>query len=114
MKEIKMYQCQYCQQIFKTKNRHKCKYDPVMKNCYSCEFNQGFIAEKCEDDSLGKHYSYGGFCNCGDREFILTIEVNCSKGIERAANNKKECKDYKYGNCNWYDNDINKIIKMNM
>jgi len=38
MKELKVWECQHCKQLFKTENRHDCKKDPEKKNCFSCKW----------------------------------------------------------------------------
>ena len=37
MKEVTRYQCQYCKKDYKTPFRHRCRHNPDLKNCYSCE-----------------------------------------------------------------------------
>jgi hypothetical protein len=36
MKQIVMYECQHCKKVFKTPNRHICRKNPELKNCYTC------------------------------------------------------------------------------
>ena len=42
MKELTVWECQYCKQLFKTENRHDCKKDPDKKNCFSCKWLNGW------------------------------------------------------------------------
>ena len=37
MKELKVWQCQWCKKLFKTPNRHCCKKNPALKNCFTCK-----------------------------------------------------------------------------
>lgn len=56
--EIKMYQCNYCGKVFFTNRRHKCKYNPFCKNCFSCKHcvsievcnleNENALGDTCE------------------------------------------------------------------
>ena len=47
MKEVIMYECEFCKKRFRSKNLHKCKFDPNMKNCFSCgsftKFEEHFL-----------------------------------------------------------------------
>ena len=46
---VTRYNCDTCGKDFKTPNRHKCKFDPNLKNCFTCkrlkEWNQGGIID---------------------------------------------------------------------
>ena len=35
-KRIDMYQCTWCGKIFRTNDRHRCKFRPSFENCFSC------------------------------------------------------------------------------
>lgn len=48
MEQVIRYKCPYCGKEFKTANRHKCKYNPEFKNCYTCDNNKGFYLETIE------------------------------------------------------------------
>lgn len=45
MKAITVYECLYCKKFFKTPDKHKCKKDPALKNCFSCKHLQRFKEE---------------------------------------------------------------------
>ena len=38
------YKCEYCLQVFSTK-RHICKFDPSLKNCFTCKHHGEFKSE---------------------------------------------------------------------
>lgn len=41
MIERMVYECQYCKKLFRT-TRHKCKFDPKLKNCFTCSNFDGW------------------------------------------------------------------------
>lgn len=54
IKQITLYQCEYCLKLFKTRTRHHCKFDDDLKNCFSCSHCHGIetIREVNEEDVL--------------------------------------------------------------
>lgn len=67
MKEVTRYECPYCEQLFKTPNKHKCKKHPDNKNCYGCKhfrcFKMDDIAKEYVDVGIGtieqrNHYAH--------------------------------------------------------
>ena len=36
MKKVVRYECKWCGHLFRTPNRHKCRFDPAWHNCLSC------------------------------------------------------------------------------
>lgn len=42
MKQLTVWQCEHCKQLFRTPNRHDCKKDPEKKNCFSCKWLDGW------------------------------------------------------------------------
>lgn len=42
------YECEYCKKLFKT-DRHRCKFNPALKNCFTCFNFDGW--NKCEYDN---------------------------------------------------------------
>lgn len=36
MKAVTRYHCEHCGKDFRTSNRHSCKKNPELKNCFSC------------------------------------------------------------------------------
>lgn len=43
MKEVTRYECQFCKKDFKTPNRHECKFNPELKNCFTCKYLKGWV-----------------------------------------------------------------------
>lgn len=90
-KELKMYQCTYCGKVFYTTNRHRCKFKPEFRNCFSC-MNCSGVIEKVreiavdeeyfpfgeeEKDSEIKTYTYKYTeCKCGDGQNIADLAKN--------------------------------------
>jgi len=60
MKAITVYQCEYCKKLFKTPNRHKCKKNPKLKNCFSCRHLDGWK----EGEYWGENGFYPPAPNC--------------------------------------------------
>lgn len=42
MIQIIRYQCELCKKEFRTPNRHYCKNNPELKNCFSCKHLDGW------------------------------------------------------------------------
>lgn len=38
------YECEYCKKLFKT-DRHRCKFNPNLKNCFTCSNFDGWELE---------------------------------------------------------------------
>lgn len=61
LNKIIMYRCSFCGKEFRTANKHKCKKDPSLKNCFSCKHHNGWeeirtemfpeIIVQCEKDN---------------------------------------------------------------
>ena len=47
-KRIDMYKCVWCGKLFRTTNRHHCKFRPSYENCFSCEYCTG-VAKRARD-----------------------------------------------------------------
>lgn len=37
MKKIEVYECEFCKKLFRTPNKHNCKFNPKLKNCFTCK-----------------------------------------------------------------------------
>lgn len=66
LKEVKRYNCEFCKKDFKTPDKHKCKFDPKLKNCFTCKH---FV--EWETNFGGDDYSFG-----------LEWDLNCVKELE--------------------------------
>lgn len=45
------YECEYCKKLFKT-DKHKCKFNPNLKNCFTCEHFDGWEHETEYEDGI--------------------------------------------------------------
>lgn len=95
MIQVTMYQCEYCKKYFKTPDKHRCKYDPKFKNCFSCKHNKGF-----DSDYINSEYTKEVFPIC-DKGWewgmgeIITMKYDL------------QCEDHEF--CGrWFENEHNK------
>ncbi len=59
MRALTVYECQYCKKLYRTPNRHQCKFRPELKNCFTCK-NGGDWNREVEGDG----YSSDVYANC--------------------------------------------------
>jgi len=100
MKELTVYQCEHCKKLFRTPNRHNCKFNPKFKNCHSCKFCRGFTDE---DYIGGVDVGVGTMptnmlyptCmkDCGDYSALEITRMGY----------KLNCSEYEYCGGRWYD-----------
>ena len=64
MQEVTRYECPFCKKLFKTPNRHRCKHDPINKNCLSCGYFDNF------ENFEGQFGEYG---RCEIPPYVLPI-----------------------------------------
>ena len=43
MKPLTVYECEWCKKLFRTPDRHRCKKNPALKNCFSCKHLKGWF-----------------------------------------------------------------------
>lgn len=55
MKKVTRYQCQFCKKDFKTPNRHHCKFNPELKNCFTCKHLKGWHEGEIIDVGFGPY-----------------------------------------------------------
>ena len=53
MIEITAWKCKWCDKLFRTPDRHRCKKNPALKNCFSCKHLMGWsdAEELCVGES---------------------------------------------------------------
>lgn len=122
MREIVRYECEWCKKLFKTPNRHKCRFDPKYRNCLSCKHCGKFGTAEEEDWSVIRGFRclkdntdvgdgwYNDFpmavrCGsgcpdweimpgyCGSRSFALRAD-RLSSPVESTSGNGFNPKDY--------------------
>ncbi len=111
MKEVIRYECEYCGKDFKTPDRHQCKYDPKLKNCYTCKHNYGF------EEDIDFVYQDRSGVDFHGQERNGSYYVLCAKDIElldvdgytrlHAGNVKGyiDCDEYESCGGKWFDNE---------
>ena len=74
MKQVIRYQCNFCKKEFRTPDRHKCKFRPELRNCFTCKnFNGwnidgewgGVFEEPYPDCEYGEDWNLKGIKNIG-------------------------------------------------
>ena len=65
MKPLTVYECEYCKKLFRTPNRHHCKFNPALKNCFTCKHCKGW-KESTDSIDVGIGFLYGpNYPDCG-------------------------------------------------
>lgn len=59
MKPINVYECQHCKKLFRTATRHKCKFNPKLRNCFSCKHHGGWAGWAVEADLSTREIELG-------------------------------------------------------
>lgn len=52
LKKVVRYECRWCRKLFKTPNRHNCRFDPKNHNCLSCRHCGKFGTYTEEDQTI--------------------------------------------------------------
>ncbi len=75
--EVKMYRCSFCNKEYRTPNRHKCKKDSLLKNCFTCKHLNGWY-----EDSIDCLYSET-FVECNkENQYSLTDLKQCNYNLK--------------------------------
>jgi len=53
MKAVTRYHCEHCGKDFRTPDRHSCKKNPELKNCFSCKHWSDWGSETLESWEFG-------------------------------------------------------------
>ena len=78
--EVMMFKCKYCGKLFITNDRHKCKFDPQNKNCFSCAHCKGIkITKKQENINIEENISFDN--DDIKEEAIKELECGCGKNV---------------------------------
>jgi hypothetical protein len=46
MQPLTVYKCQHCEKLFRTPDRHQCKFRPELRNCFTCKHLKGWLESK--------------------------------------------------------------------
>lgn len=102
MKEVTRYECQFCKKDFKAPDRHHCKFNPELKNCFTCKHLKDWeTSEEYHDYGVG----YGREPNypdcaveCGEWDIELIKDVQYDM----------QCSSWEEGRYDWSkEGDIN-------
>lgn len=91
MKKLTVYECEFCKKLFRTPNKHNCKKNPELKNCFTCEHLKGWL-KSLDGVDVGVGIIY-------DPNY-----PNCAAGIDgwdiesiKHSNYNMQCPDWKEG-----------------
>jgi hypothetical protein len=75
MKQLTVWECKWCKKLFRTPNRHYCKFNPGLKNCFTCKHLRGWLKE---DPFAPWDSYYLPDCAAGDDSWDIELikEVN--------------------------------------
>ena len=89
MKKVVRYQCQFCKKEFKTPNKHNCKFNPELKNCFTCKYLKDWIYGEYVDD----YYRMPNYPDCekecGDWDIESIKDCNYNMKCEKWAKKEK-------------------------
>ncbi len=75
------YICKYCREIFLS-SKHRCRYNPRYKGCYTCKNKQGTMNVTVEDDP-----DIFFDLDEDEKELITKKTIICRKGINPSLEN---------------------------
>lgn len=90
MKEVTRYECQFCKKDFKTPNKHHCKFNLDLKNCFTCKHLKGW-----EDGDRNGCYSEPNYPDCTMGVDGADIEIIKDCGYDM------QCGKWKQGKYDW-------------
>lgn len=95
MKEVTRYQCEFCKKDFKTPDRHQCKKDPALKNCFTCKHLKGWL-ESDDGVDVGIGFIHDpNFPDCAADVDGWNIEDI------KSANYNMQCDEWEQGTYDW-------------
>jgi len=102
MKEVKRYQCEFCKKEFKTPNRHFCKHNPELKNCFTCKYCRGWSKSEDGVDVGCGTIMFPNYPDCEAEVVDYDIE------ILKSVNYNLQCTSWEFGEWDWSkDEEIN-------
>lgn len=98
MKEVTRYECQFCKKDFKTPDKHHCKFNPELRNCFTCKYLKGWLQSE-------EHYDYGtGYGqepNYPDCTAISTDMQDWNIESIKNENYNMQCSEWQEGRYDW-------------
>lgn len=90
MKEVTRYQCEFCNKDFKTPNKHQCKKNPELKNCFTCKNLKGW-----DKDYIINEYTETPYPDCA-------ADVDgCDIEDIKSCNYNMQCDKWEQGKYDW-------------
>lgn len=96
MKKVTRYQCQFCKKDFKTPDKHRCKFNPELRNCFTCNHLKGWLeSEEYNDYGWGsKQEPNFPDCAADEGEFWDIEQI-------KLANYNMQCSEWEEGKYDW-------------
>ena len=95
MKKVTRYQCEFCKKDFKTPDRHYCKMNPELKNCFTCKHLKGWLES---EDGVDVGVGILPYPNYPDRAADVDgWDIEEIKG----ANYNMQCSEWEQGKYDW-------------
>lgn len=95
MKKVIRYECQFCKKDFKTPDRHECKFNPTLKNCFTCKHLRDWL-ENEDNGSYGYDYYRGpNYPDCEAKVYEWDIE------LIKQHNYDMQCDKWEEGQYDW-------------
>lgn len=93
MKQITVWKCNWCNNLFRTPNRHFCKKNPALKNCFTCKHLKGWNSDRavCGDESP-----------VPDCAAISIDEYDWNIEEIKRANYNMQCEQWEEGKYDWF------------
>lgn len=95
MKEVTRYQCKHCKKDFRTPNKHYCKFNPELKNCFTCKHSKGWLDG---EETNGYYYREPNYPDCiADGLSIRDWNIELIKEL----NYNMQCEKWEQGKYDW-------------
>ncbi len=95
MKKVTRYQCEFCKKDFKTPDRHYCKMNPELKNCFTCKHLKGWLESEDGVDVGVGILPYPNYPDCAADVDGWDIEEI------KGANYNMQCSEWEQGKYDW-------------
>ena len=95
MKEVTRYQCEFCKKDFKTPNRHYCKKNPELKNCFTCKHLKGWEESEDNGEYGYEYYKEPNYPDCAADMDGWDIETI------KEVNYNMQCEKWEQGKYDW-------------
>ena len=97
MKILTVYECEYCKKLFRTPNRHNCKMNPKLKNCWTCKHCKGWNEGEIVGAGFLNNEPHYPSCECECERWDLDMIKQLKYNIQ--------CKSWEEGEYDWIENE---------